>query len=211
MQKPDSLIFDMDGTLWDAVDTYTQSWNDTLQKMNINKVVERDHLASMVGWEGKKVLAALLPEFDEEQQQEIYANVNDLRHSLLPQIGGKLYDGVQEGLAELSTKYKLFILSNCAKGIIKLFIEWAGFGQYITDELAYGVNHMPKSHNIKLLIDKHNLTNPVYVGDTDGDGYQSRLAGVPFVFVSYGFGDTTDYDLKFDNFGDFTDYFMKLS
>ncbi|HEX3385818.1 MAG TPA: hypothetical protein VHS53_11545 [Mucilaginibacter sp.] len=27
MQTPDSLIFDMDGTLWDAVDTYAASWN----------------------------------------------------------------------------------------------------------------------------------------------------------------------------------------
>lgn len=211
MQKPDSLIFDMDGTLWDAVDTYTQSWNATFQKLNINKMIERDHLASMVGWEGKKVLAALLPEYHEEERLEIYAHVNDLRHNLLPQAGGKLYPGVKEGLEQLSAKYKLFILSNCAKGIIQLFIDWAGFGEYITDELAYGVNHMPKNYNIQLLMEKHQLTAPVYVGDTEGDGYQSRLAGIPFVFVTYGFGQTEDYDLKFDNFSDFTDHFMKFS
>ena len=25
--KPDALVLDMDGTLWDAVDTYTLCWN----------------------------------------------------------------------------------------------------------------------------------------------------------------------------------------
>jgi phosphoglycolate phosphatase len=69
---------------------------------------------------------------------------------------------------------------------------------------------MPKNHNIKLLIERHNLKNPIYVGDTDGDAEQSRLAGIPFVFVSYGFGETDNHDLRFDSFIEFTKYFMKL-
>jgi phosphoglycolate phosphatase len=40
MQKPDSLIFDMDGTLWDAVDTYAHSWNVVFTEMGIDKVIE---------------------------------------------------------------------------------------------------------------------------------------------------------------------------
>jgi phosphoglycolate phosphatase len=129
---------------------------------------------------------------------------------LLPQKGGVLYDGVEAGLEQLATKYQLFIVSNCAKGIIRLFIDWAGIDEHIIDEIAYGTNYMPKHHNIKMLIDRHNLKNPVYVGDTEGDGEQSRLAGIPFVFVSYGFGATDDHDVRFDNFADFTAYFMKL-
>jgi phosphoglycolate phosphatase len=69
---------------------------------------------------------------------------------------------------------------------------------------------MPKNHNIKLLMDKHGLKTPVYVGDTEGDGQQSRLAGIPFVFVSYGFGQTDDYDLKFDDFNSLVNYFVNL-
>lgn len=210
MQKPDSLIFDMDGTLWDAVETYAQSWNNVFQKMGIDIVVERDSLAKMVGWEGKKVIREIMPDFDDEKRQQIYNTVNDGRHSLIAEMGGTLYDGVREGLKELATKYDLFILSNCAKGIIRSFIDWAGIDEHIKDELAHGVNYMPKNHNIKLLAEKHNLKNPVYIGDTEGDGQQSRIAGIPFVFVSYGFGQTDDYDLKFDNFRDLTNYFMEL-
>ena len=210
MEKPDSIIFDMDGTLWDAVDTYAASWNMVFKELNINKSISRDELATMVGWEGKKVLLAMMPEFDEEKRLDIYARVNEKRRELLPQKGGVLYDGVKDGLKRLAEKYPLFILSNCAKGVIRLFIDWAGIDEHIIDEIAYGTNYMPKHHNIKILMERHNLKSPVYVGDTEGDGEQSRLAGIPFVFVSYGFGATDDHDIRFDNFTDFTDYFMSL-
>jgi len=210
MQKPDSLIFDMDGTLWDAVDTYTNSWNIIFERLGLDKRITRNELAAMVGWEGKKVLNVILGEFEEDRQNEIYAMVNAERRVLLPAVGGILYDGVKEGLAQLATKYQLFIVSNCAVGVIRLFIDWAGINEYITDEIAYGINKMPKNHNIKLLVDQYQLQNPVYIGDTEGDAEQSRLAGVPFVLLTHGFGTTENYDLKFDDFNAFTNYFMAL-
>ena len=210
MTKPDSIIFDMDGTLWDAVDTYAGSWNIVFKELNIDRTMPREELAKMVGWEGKKVLEAIMPDYDEETRQAIYARVNEVRRELLPKNGGILYEGVKDGLAQLAGKYQLFIVSNCAKGIIRMFMDWAGINEHIIDEIAYGTNYMPKNHNIKMLIERHNLQNPVYVGDTDGDAEQSRLAGIPFVFVSYGFGETDDHDLRFDSFPDFTKYFMGL-
>ncbi|HEY2581662.1 MAG TPA: HAD family hydrolase [Mucilaginibacter sp.] len=210
MQKPDSLIFDMDGTLWDAADTYTESWNLMFKEMNIDKVMRREELLERIGWEGSKVMQSVFPEYDEGRRNQIYDNIADIRRRLLPENGGILYDGVIDGLKQLATKYQLFILSNCAKGIIRVFIDWAGIDDYITDEIAYGVNSLPKHHNIKLLTDTHKLNNPVYIGDTAGDSEQSRKAGIPFVFVSYGFGTTEDYDLKFDDFNSLTSYFMAL-
>ena len=210
MYKPDSLIFDMDGTLWDAVDTYAESWNVVFREMGIDIVVRREELAKMVGWEGRKVIGHIMPDFNEEKRQAIYTIVNERRRNLLPELGGTLYDGVKEGLKMLAEKYPVFILSNCAKGIIRLFIDWAGIDDLITDELAHGINFMPKNHNIKLLMEKHNLQRPVYIGDTAGDGQESRLAGVPFVFVSYGFGTTEDYDLKFDDFKSLAHYFLTI-
>jgi phosphoglycolate phosphatase len=210
MQKPDSLIFDMDGTLWDAVDTYTASWNLVFEELGIDIVIEREELAKMVGMEGWKVIGIIMPDFDDEKRQMIYNLVNEKRKAILPDRGGILYDGVKEGLKQLAEKYDLFILSNCAKGIIRLFIDWAGIDEHIKDELAHGVNFMPKNHNIKLLAEAHGLKNPVYIGDTAGDGEQSRMAGVPFIFVSYGFGQTDDYDLRFDDFKSLTEYFINL-
>ena len=210
MQKPDSLIFDMDGTLWDAVDTYAASWNLVFKELGVDKTITREQLSEMVGWEGKKVISVIMPDFDDEKRQEIYTLVNEKRRELLPINGGILYDGVKDGLKQLAEKYPLFILSNCAKGIIRLFIDWADIDEHITDEMAYGINFMPKQHNIKLLMEKHGLKTPIYIGDTEGDGHESRQAGIPFVFVSYGFGTTEQYDLKFDDFKSLANYFLAL-
>ena len=128
----------------------------------------------------------------------------------MPEMGGVLYEGVKSGLIKLSERYSIFIVSNCPKNLIVEFIKWADIEHYITDEMAHGVNSMPKHHNIKLLIDKHNLQNPVYIGDTHGDSIETRKAGLPFVLLTYGFGNSDDYDLKFDDFKSLTNHFSNL-
>jgi phosphoglycolate phosphatase len=209
MNKPDSIIFDMDGTLWDAVDTYVASWNEGFRLENMDRRISRKDIDYMMGWEKRKVLSQMLPEYDEETQEKAYETINRVRGELVSKLGGTLYPGVKEGLSKLSKKYKLFIVSNCPKNLIVLFMKWADITHLIKDEMAFGINSMPKHHNIKLIIEKHNLRNPIYVGDTETDSIESRKAGLPFVFIAGGFGNTIDYDLRFDNFFDFTDYFMK--
>ena len=210
MQKPDSLIFDMDGTLWDAIDTYAAAWNESFKQLNIDRIINKEIFAGIMGWEKKKALEHMLPEYEETVRETIYENVVKTQDSLIPKIGGTLYEQVKEGIADLSTQYKIFIVSNCPKDTIKQFINWSGLAPFVTDEMAHGVNSKPKHHNIKLIIEKHNLQSTVYIGDTDSDRIQSELAGVPFAFVSYGFGKTDKYDIKFDSFHELTNYFMHL-
>lgn len=210
MIKPDSIIFDMDGTLWDALDIYVESWNRGLKKCNVSKLVRKGDISSMMGWERSKVLNILLPEYEVADQEKIHDEVSKLTPLLLKEMNGMLYEGVKEGLKTLAEKYPLFIVSNCAEGLIRHFMEWAGIENYITDEMAHGINSMPKHHNIKLLMDKYNLKNAIYVGDTAEDSEQSEIARVPFVFLSYGFGITDKFSVKFDDFNEFTKYFMNL-
>jgi len=210
MRKPDSIIFDMDGTLWDGLNLYVESWNRSLKESNINRMVNRNEISSMAGWERKDVFAKILPDSDLALQEKVYEKVSNLTPLLLKESSGILYDGVKEGLEQLSTKYKLFIISNCEEGLIRHFMQWADIESYITDELAHGINLMPKSHNIKLMIEKHKLQNPIYVGDTMGDSEQSAQAEVPFVFLSHGFGVTEKYALRFDDFHEFIKHFINL-
>ncbi|WP_207533000.1 HAD family hydrolase [Desertivirga arenae] len=210
MLKPDSLIFDMDGTLWDALDLYVESWNSGLRAEGVERSVSPELLSSLMGKDSSIVLNAILPEYSSEEQYRIYGTINKHRADLVSTKGGSMYEGVVDGIKQLSQKYKLFIVSNCPEGMIILFMQWAKISEYITDEMAYGVNNMPKHHNIQLLIDKYDLKTPVYIGDTEGDQQESELAGVPFVFFSFGFGKVEKYDLRFDDFKTFTDHFMNL-
>jgi phosphoglycolate phosphatase len=208
MLKPDSLIFDMDGTLWDASETYVSAWNEGFKTMRIDRSFSRGDLDYMMGWDRRRVLEHTFPDYPEDQQEHIYETIVAAQDRLLPEIGGVLYEGVAAGLAQLATKYKLFVLSNCPKNTINQFLTYTGLAAYITDHIAHGDNNKPKHDNLKLLQNKHQLQNPVYVGDTESDQVQSDLAGVPFVLVDYGFGHTNKYAKKFSSFTQLTDYFM---
>jgi phosphoglycolate phosphatase len=69
-----------------------------------------------------------------------------------------------------------------------VFFKISGFEHYFQGHQCYGTKSQPKSENILDIIADHDLKAPVYVGDTMGDYNAATKAGVPFVFVSYGFG-----------------------
>lgn len=210
LEKPDSLIFDMDGTLWDAVDSYVMSWNEGASRENIDRQFTRADLDHVMGWERGKVLPYMFPDKSRDEQERIYETINKCRARIIPQHGGILYNGMREGIIKLASKYKLFIVSNCPKGLIGEFMKWAKLEDYFVDEMAHGVNSMPKSHNIRLLMEKHDLKSPIYIGDTHGDSRDSRVANIPFALVTYGFGTSEDFDIKFNDFHSLSDYFMNL-
>ncbi|QIK55393.1 HAD family hydrolase [Dysgonomonas sp. HDW5A] len=208
--KPDSLIFDMDGTLWDAVDTYAYSWTQVLKEMGIDKTLTKQDIQGYMGMEAKQIYKEIFPQLPEETIEQIYRNIIVKTDELLPKMGGNIYPDVLEGIEQLSRKYKLFMLSNCQKGSIRDFMVYTETKPYFCDYIEYGSNHQPKHINMKTLIDRYNLKAPMYIGDTDSDRKQSDLAYVPFVFVSWGFGKTDSYAHKFDTMKDLTEYFMNL-
>ena len=51
-----------------------------------------------------------------------------------------------------------------------------------------GRTGLDKGSNIRLIMERNNIQSAVYIGDTEGDEKASRIAGIPFIFASYGFG-----------------------
>ncbi|MCD8021811.1 MAG: HAD-IA family hydrolase [Lachnospiraceae bacterium] len=98
------------------------------------------------------------------------------------------YPGVQATIRRLSGRVPVFIVSNCQAGYIELFLEKTGLGAYVKDFECYGNTGNNKDENIRLLVARNALKNPIYVGDTQGDSDAAETAGVPFGFAKYGFG-----------------------
>ena len=208
--KPDSLIFDMDGTLWDAVGMYQEIWNRALRAQNIQRTVSREDLMRYMGKSIFLIVDGLFPELSKEEAEAFLQEIQRQNIAIVPEMKADIYPGVQEGLARLKEKYPLFLLSNCEKDGLVNFMNYSKTHELIVDYMEHGQNLMPKCHNIQLLAQKHGLKSPMYVGDTDSDSKEAQTAGVPFVFVTYGFGKTDNYQLKFDSFPELVDYFMNL-
>ena len=75
-----------------------------------------------------------------------------------------------------------------------MFLKYHQLGKYFLDFENPGRTGLTKGENIKLIIERNRLNNPVYVGDTEGDLKAARLAGIPFIYASYGFGEVSEYD-----------------
>ncbi len=200
----------MDGTLWDNVHSYVLAWNAAFEKQGHATSVTRESLMGLMGKEARELLHALIPDVSIEDQDILFEDVIVQYNKIVPTMQPIIYPGVYEGLERLHTKYKLLLLSNCEEGGLVNFMNHTKTTHLFVDYMEHGQNNMPKSFNIDLLKKRNNLKNPLYIGDTDGDRHESELAGVPFVFVTYGFGKTDKYDLKFDSFEELTNYFMNL-
>lgn len=205
---PDALIFDMDGTLWDAVETYTLAWNKYFEQQGISKRLNKTDLDNLMGLEEEAFLEIVLSDFPKNERAAHYREVVQLQYDLIDEIGGNIYAGVIKFLYLLEKEYKLLIVSNCPEFTIKHFMKYAGIEHLILDSLSHGQNYKAKHENISSLVSKYQLKNPLYIGDTNSDMIQSKKVGLPFIFMSYGFGHCENFDQSFDSFENFAQYYL---
>ncbi len=207
----DGLIFDMDGTLWDAVDTYARIWNHVFALAGRTNKITREMLLGSIGMPIPRILQNLFPDISKEETAYFSRELAACEPILLAQYGGTPYPGVIEGLEQLSHKYPLFLVSNCDAHTLPIFMNYIGIIPYITEAIAYGNTHLPKGDNMLILKEKYGLKQPLYMGDIDADGQEAHRVGFPFVHARYGFGTTNDCELAFDSFTDFTRFFLELN
>lgn len=202
----DGLIFDMDGTLWDAVDSYAEVWNRTLADCGVHRQpIRRDELIAMMGMHLEDIMAALLPGSDADSAflDRVYYN----EHLLMPVLGGRLYDGVRETLEKLHRRLPLFMVSNCGDSGLENFLNYTGLKPLFKAWLTHGGTGLPKADNIRALIDKYDLKHPVYVGDTVTDARAAHAVGAAMIWCTYGFGSLSphDYERAIDRFSQLPD------
>ncbi len=208
--KTDSIIFDMDGTLWDAVDSYCKVWDYCSDEMGITKKITRDKL---IGYMGKTLDVIFAEIFGKEinfNPKKYIKRLDEVEALLMPTLGGIPYPHMKEGIKKLSEHYKIFLVSNCGQSGLRTFMEYTGITPYITDSRTFGETMIPKSENITALIEQYSLKAPIYMGDTQGDCNETRKAGIPFIFAEYGFGSCENPDLSFKSFKKFSDYFLSI-
>lgn len=193
----DSIIFDVDGTLWYSTEIVAEAWSNYLTNTeHMDTDVSSRRLMGLFGQLLPDIAKALFPELPESEQLRIIDGCCQAEHEALLRKCAPLYPQLEETLDTLSHRFPLFIVSNCQAGYIEVFLKATGFGHYFKGHLCPGDTGMAKADNIMKIRDDFNLKDPVYVGDTLGDFNACRKARVPFIFAEYGFGAVEDPDYR---------------
>ncbi len=202
--KYDSIIFDLDGTLWDSTNNVAKAWQQAKEEVDyVKDDFTQATIRSITGMTYKAIFEKLLPYLTEEKREAFKAIAAKYELETLHTKGGDLYPELEETLRYLSANYKLYIVSNCQSGYIEVFFKTSGLEHFFGGHQCYGTKSLPKADNIRDIVNDHNLKSPVYVGDTMGDYKAATEAGVPFIFAAYGFG-VVDEDqvATLEQFGD---------
>lgn len=189
----DSLIFDVDGTIWNTTPVVAPAWNEALDQLGLSYAhVTPDDLKQLFGKPMDEIIERILPKEDASVRDKFKWLCYEKEEEAVRTKGGILYDDMKETLEALSKKYKLYVVSNCQSGYIETMLKVTGFGPCFLDHACYGDANILKAENIRLIIQRNGLKNPAYIGDTQGDADATHKAGIPFIHASYGFGKTVD-------------------
>lgn len=135
----ESLIFDVDGTLWDAVALVAEGWNDGLRSMGFAPHCTEQSIRPLFGKTMTEIAQVVVPGVPQEQAMEVMDRCMDGEMARLRRDPCHIfYPGVKETLTELHKTHRLFIVSNCQQGYIELLMEKGGLGGLISDFDCFG-------------------------------------------------------------------------
>ena len=200
----ESLIFDIDGTLWDSRALVAEGYNLQLKSEGLDHLcTDADTLKPLFGKVKDDIADVLFSAVTAPERYRLIERCMETERVYLQENECRIgFPDVKETLEKLAEKHRLFIVSNSEKGYPELCMEKLGIAHLFEGHLCFGDTQTCKGESIRKLMADHRIGSAVYIGDTQGDLDAAELAGLPFVFCTFGFGTPDHYWKKIDRFAD---------
>lgn len=191
---PNSLIFDLDGTLIDSVPDVHLALNNMLAEYDLPGIAfEKMHY--LIGTGAKSLVKDAFAEHSVTLSEENLSAALQCYLSLYrnnPVVKTLIYPGVIDTLQHFQkTGFKLAICTNKPATMTKLVLERLKLANFFSVVISGDEISKPKPHQdhlhavIKALAG--NAKQTVFIGDSDIDYSCAQNANVPFVGVRYGY------------------------
>ena len=197
----ESLIFDIDGTLWDSRQLVAEGYNLQLRDEGLEHLcVNAEQLRPLFGKVLKDIADILFASIDIDKRYDLMKRCMDRENRYLQENECRIgYPQVKETLEALAQKHRLFIVSNSEKGYPDLCMDKLGLRHLISGYLCFGDTGTSKGQTILRLMREHEISSCIYIGDTQGDLEACQEAGIPFIFAAYGLGQADSWDARIDS------------
>lgn len=201
MTAPQGIVFDLDGTLWDATATVAAAWDAAIRGRHPDHpAIRQVDIRAVMGLVHQELLERLFSRYPPAERETLAALCYAEEERRLRAEGALVYPGVPEGLEILAARFPLFIVSNCQTGYIETFLDVTGMRGRFIDFECHGNTGRNKPHNLAALLHRNNIPHALLVGDTAGDEQAARAVGIPFLHAAYGFGMAERPDARCENF-----------
>ena len=198
-----ALIFDIDGTLWDSREIVARGWNHHLAEIGREDLfVNKESLKSLFGKTMTEIADIAFASIPVPERYEVLQVCMEEEHRFLEEDPCSIgFPGITETLTELSARgYDLYIVSNAQCGYPELMMDKLDIRRFFKGWMCFGDTGKAKGVTIRALMERHGIETAHYIGDTQGDLEASRMAGLPFVFCRYGFGNPAEFESVIDAF-----------
>ncbi len=196
--KPEAMIFDMDGTLFQTESLLIPAYHATFDEMRregsyTDETPDENIIIGCLGMLLPEIWRRVLPDADEQVRQR--ADELFVRYELeyLEKGYGELYPGVAEILNRLKASgIRLFVASNGLEGYVRGVARMKGITP-LFEELYSAGEHQTSSKVdlVRLLLERHNLRDAWMVGDRSSDveaGLKNNLTVIGCDYAGFGDG-----------------------
>ncbi|WP_409253813.1 HAD family hydrolase [Bacillus sp. SCS-153A] len=188
-----SLIFDMDGTLFQTDKILKVSLQDTFDHLRAQDKWDADtpidKYREIMGVPLPEVWETLLPDHSIAIREEVDAIFLNRLIQNIRSGKGALYPNVLDVFSVLKEKgYNIYIASNGLTEYLQAIVEFYGLDKWVTETFSIEqIRTLNKSDLVKTIIDKYEITNAAVVGDRLSDFKAARDNGLLSIGCNFDF------------------------
>lgn len=203
-----TLIFDMDGTLFQTDKILELALNDTFDHLRLqnkwSNITPIDKFRKIIGVPLPKVWEELLPNHSNEVRQQTDAYFLERLIENIRSGKGALYPHVKEIFRYLKGNgCSIYIASNGLTEYLKAIVVYYNLDDWVTETFSIQeIDSLNKSDLVAVIIEKYNITDGAVIGDRLSDINAAKDNGLVSIGCNFDFAradELSKADIVIDN------------